>query len=102
MLNEGRFYRNIASGKAVFSTGQRASLLVIVASFVVLNVVAFASTLAVPLSEDPTSARAWNLGPSMILLVWLIFWIFLTVKALFPPLPPVRKPRRGYRSSGRS
>jgi hypothetical protein len=25
-LNEGRFYRNIASGKAVFSVGQKISL----------------------------------------------------------------------------
>jgi hypothetical protein len=28
-LNEGRFYRNIASGKAVFSWGQKVALLVI-------------------------------------------------------------------------
>jgi hypothetical protein len=29
-LNEGRFYRNIASGKAVFSRGQKVCLVVIV------------------------------------------------------------------------
>jgi hypothetical protein len=32
-LNEGRFYRNIATGKAVFTPGQRISLLLIVAFF---------------------------------------------------------------------
>jgi hypothetical protein len=31
ILNEGRFYRNIASGKAVFTRGQKVSLLLIVA-----------------------------------------------------------------------
>jgi hypothetical protein len=102
MLNEGRFYRNIASGKAVFSTGQRVSLLMIVTFFVVVNVVDFASTFAVPISADRASFPAWNLGPSLISLVWLLFWIFLTVKALFPPQQPARKRRRGYRSSSRA
>jgi uncharacterized membrane protein (DUF485 family) len=100
-LNEGRFYRNIASGKAIFTTGQRISLLLIVAFFTVVNVVDFASSLGVPLSEDRSSVRAWNLGPSLISLAWLLFWLFLTVKALFPPPPPAPKRRRGYRSSSR-
>ncbi|MBZ5493914.1 MAG: hypothetical protein LAO76_23585 [Acidobacteriia bacterium] len=36
-LNEGRFYRNIASGKAVFSVGQKVSLLMIVVFFVIFE-----------------------------------------------------------------
>ena len=44
-LNEGRFYRNIASGKAVFSRGQKASLLLILAFFIVVNAVDFAGEL---------------------------------------------------------
>jgi hypothetical protein len=101
-LNEGRFYRNIASGKAIFTTGQKVSLILIVAFFIVVQVVDFASTVARPFSEDRASDRAWSLEPSLISLVWLIFWVFLAVKALFPPQPPVRKRRRGYRSSSRS
>ena len=102
VLNEGRFYRNIASGKAVFSTGQKVSLLMIVLFFVVVNAVDFASAFGVFVNGDKSAVRTWNLGPSLISLVWLIFWIFLTVKALFPPQTPVRKRRRGYRSSSRS
>ncbi len=101
MLNEGRFYRNIASGKAVFSTGQKVSLMLIVAFFIVMSVVSFASTVARPLTEDRASDRAWSVEPSLISLVWLIFWVFLAVKALFPPEPPARKRRRGYRISNR-
>jgi hypothetical protein len=33
--------------------------------------------------------------------IWLLFWIFLTVKALLPPPAPARKVRRGYRQAGK-
>ena len=39
-LNEGRFYRNIASGKAVFSRGQKISLVALVAFQAVVTAVA--------------------------------------------------------------
>jgi hypothetical protein len=45
-LNEGRFYRNIASGKAVFSRGQKISLLLIVVFFIVVNAVDFAGRIS--------------------------------------------------------
>jgi len=98
-LNEGRFYRNIASGKAIFSVGQKVSLLLIVAFFIVVYAVDFAGTVAVLFSEDSASDRAWSLEPSLISLVWLIFWVFLAVKGLVPQ-PAVRKRRRGYRRTG--
>jgi hypothetical protein len=41
-LNEGRFYRNIASGKAMFSLGQKISLLAMVLFFVLLNAITLA------------------------------------------------------------
>src|SRR3981081_1880609 len=35
-LNEGRFYRNLASGKAVFSRGQKISLLIVPMYFLII------------------------------------------------------------------
>jgi hypothetical protein len=96
-LNEGRFYRNMASGKAIFTTGQRVSLLVIVAFFTVVNIVDFAGQFSRIFSEGDFR----NIGPSLISFVWLLFWLFLTVKALFPPDPPAPRRRRGYRTSRR-
>ena len=100
-LNEGRFYRNIASGKAVFTTGQKVSLMLIAAYFIAVNAVDFANAFAVFVNRDREVVRTWILWPSIGSFIWLLFWIFLTVKALFPPAPPVRKPRRGYRTSSR-
>ena len=100
-LNLGRFYRNVASGKAVFSVGQKVSLLLVLAFFIVVHAVDFASTAAVLFSEDRASDRAWSLEPSLISLVWLIFWVFLAVKGLLPQ-PAVRKRRRGYRRTGKA
>ena len=98
-LNEGRFYRNIASGKAVFSKGQKASLVLILAFFIVVNAVDFAGRISQVISQR-AHLRGWNVWPSMGSFIWLFFWIFLTVKALLPQ-PEVRKVRRGYRQSGK-
>lgn len=99
-LNEGRFYRNIASGKAVFSRGQKLSLLLILAFFIVVNAVGFAGQISLVISRRAHS-RGWDVWPSMGSFIWLLFWIFLTVKA-FLPQPEVRKVRRGYRRSGKA
>ena len=101
-LNEGRFYRNIASGKAVFSRGQKASLLLIVAFFIVVALVDFSSNVAMLLSDARHSVAPWNIGPTLITLVWLLFWIFLAIKALLPQPAPARKRRRGYRQSSKA
>jgi hypothetical protein len=100
-LNEGRFYRNIASGKAVFNRGQKASLLLIVTFFIVVNAVDFAGRISMVIDQHRTHANRLVLWPSIGSLIWLLFWIFLTVKSFLPPPAPVRKRRRGYRSSGR-
>jgi hypothetical protein len=101
ILNEGRFYRNIASGKAIFTRGQRVSLLLTVAFFIVVNAVDFAGQISFVISRH-ARIRQWGVWPSMSSLIWLLFWIFLAVKALLPQPAPVRKRRRGYRQSGKS
>jgi hypothetical protein len=100
-LNEGRFYRNIASGKAVFSRGQKISLLLIVSFFIVVNAVDFAGSISLVIARS-SHLRGWDLWPSMGSFIWLLFWIFLTVKALLPQPAPVRKRRRGYRQSNKA
>jgi hypothetical protein len=100
VLNEGRFYRNIASGKAVFSLGQKIGLICILAFFVLINGADFAPTVdrflhaKYHLQPDP-----WIIWPSLQILLWTLFWAFLTIKALFPPQQPKRRRRGGYRST---
>jgi hypothetical protein len=50
-LNEGWFYRNLASGKAVFSRGQKASLLVVVAFFFMVNALDFAGRISLVIAR---------------------------------------------------
>lgn len=99
-LNLGRFYRNVASGKAVFSVGQKVSLLLVLAFFIVVHAVDFAGQISFVISRR-AHIREWSVWPSMSSFIWLLFWIFLTVKALLPQ-PEVRKVRRGYRRSGKA
>lgn len=98
VLNEGRFYRNIASGKAVFSVGQRISLLGIVGYFIFINALDFAGRFGQLLANNPRRPAGQFLATSLLSLMWLLFWIFLAMKALFPNSEP-RKRRRGYRHS---
>jgi hypothetical protein len=99
-LNQGRFYRNIASGKTVFSRGQKVSLLLILAFFIGVNAVDFAGRVSLVITRR-SHVRGWDVWPSMGSLIWLLFWIFLTVKALLPQ-PAIRRVRRGYGRSGKA
>jgi hypothetical protein len=101
VLNEGRFYRNIASGKAIFSHGQKISLLLIVAFFIVVNAVDFAGRISQIIDQNHSYANRLVLWPSIGSLVWLLFWVFLAVKSILPQPEPARKRRRGYRRSSR-
>jgi hypothetical protein len=92
-LNEGRFYRNIASGKAVFSRGQKVSLAIMVAVFTILNALQIAAIIS-------GEGEGFLVGPAGISMAWLGFWIFLAMNAFFPPKLE-RKYRRGYRTSRR-
>lgn len=95
MLNEGRFYRNLASGKAVFTLGQKISLLVIVGWFILISTLDFAGNFGEFLAENHTRFPGWTLWPLTLSLMWLLFWIFLAIKVLFPDQQPRRR-RRGY------
>jgi hypothetical protein len=102
VLNEGRFYRNIASGKAVFTVGQRISLLGIAGYFLFVSTVDFAGRFGEFLAKDHSQFRGWVLWPSFYSLIWLIFWIFLAIKGLFPAPARPRKHRGGYQQSHRA
>lgn len=100
VLNEGRFYRNIASGKAVYTLGQRISLLIVLGYVMAVTSVMLASVIGEFLAEGDYRRGSFALLSSLYLLGTLLFWIFLAVKGLLPAAP-VRKRRRGYRQSGR-
>ena len=99
MLNQGRFYRNLASGKAVFTSGQRLSLLAMVCFFILVNAIEFADWLGRFVAGSRTSFAAWAVEPAILSLIWLLFWLFLAIKAFFPDPEPPRRRRRGYRRS---
>ena len=100
-LNEGRFYRNIASGKAVFSLGQKASLLIIVLFVTIVTSWGLAEAIASIMAQRDLAGKVIGLWGCIYLLAILLFWIFLGVKGLVPA-SPVRKRRRGYRQSSKA
>ena len=100
-LNEGRFYRNIASGKAVFSVGQKVSLLVIVLFVTIMTSFGLAQTIALVIAQRDLDGIAMGLWGCIYLLAILFFWIFLGVRGLLPAAP-ARKRRRGYGRSSKA
>jgi hypothetical protein len=97
-LNEGRFYRNIASGKAVFSRGQKVCLLVIVLFVTIMASFGLAQTIASVIAQRDLTGIAIGLWGCIYLLAILLFWIFLGVEGLLPATPSCKR-RRGYRRS---
>lgn len=97
-LNTGRFYRNIASGKAVFSLGQKTSLLIIVLFVTIVTSWGLAETIASIIVQREVAGKLIGLWACLYILAILFFWIFLGVKGLVPA-SPVGKRRRGYRQS---
>jgi hypothetical protein len=102
-LNEGRFYRNIASGKAVFSRGQKISLLIVPMYFLIILSAGIAGAISQVLYKHKDNARfpLEDVWICLYLLAWMLFWTFLAVQALFPVSPPGKR-RTGYRRSGKS
>lgn len=100
-LNEGRFYRNIASGKAVFSLGQKISLSIIVAAVLVFTSLTLAESIGYFLAQRKIENKLFGIWMSLYPLAILYFWIFLAVKGLLPA-PRARKRRGGYRRSGKA
>jgi hypothetical protein len=68
--------------------------------FVLLNGITFAEAFGGLVHGDMRAFPAWSLERILIAFIWLGFWIFLAVKALFPDKPE-RKRRRGYRTLSR-
>ena len=99
-LNEGRFYRNIASGRAIFSMGQKICLAIIVLFVTIMMSFGLAEAIAETMAERDLPGKVTGLWGGLYLLAILFFWIFLAVKGLLPA-GPARKRRRGYRRSGR-
>jgi hypothetical protein len=101
-LNEGRFYRNIASGNAVFSRGQKISLVIMPTYYLIIISIYLTGTISEVRLENK------DLGKSLsdeffilFLLLWgFLFSTFLAVKGLFPA-ERKRKVRGGYRSKQR-
>src|SRR5712671_910414 len=100
-LNEGRFYRNIASGKAVFSRGKKISLLIVPAYYLIIASLQLAGTIRQVLSENKDQGQSvrFDFWIFLLLLGPLFFWTFLALKGLFPPSQR-RKRRKGYSAIG--
>jgi|SRR5579859_1342303 len=96
VLNEGRFYRNLTSGKAVFSVGQKTCLLLLCLYFASIAALALAGVIADIVQED-NKRDLTELWGWFYLMGWLAFGFFVNVKGLFPAPPPGR--RRRYRRS---
>src|SRR3979409_756795 len=56
-LNEGRFYRNIASGKAVFSRGQRITRLLVQMYFLIILSASIAGAISQVLYKHKHNAQ---------------------------------------------
>ena len=67
-LNEGRFYRNIASGKAVFSLGQKVCLLVIVLFVTIMTSFGLAESIASITAQRDLQGKFMGLWGGLYLL----------------------------------
>jgi hypothetical protein len=100
-LNEGRFYRNIASGKAVFSRGQKVSLVLIVAIVLVFTSIGLAEAVGYILAQRRIENKLFGIWIGLYPLAILYFWVFLAVKGLLPARQTTKR-RKGYRRSGKA
>ena len=100
VLNEGRFYRNIASGKAIFTVGQKISLVVIFLYFFGATAIFMALTVGDFLATEKRRGTEAMFSVAISLLGPFFLWTFLTIKGLAGST--LRKPnRRGNRPSSR-
>ena len=96
VLNEGRYYRNLVSGKAVFSLGQKLCVLILVGIYAVLMVPIFLSFIFPNPHYERNDASVFFYFSSTF--VALLFWIAIAFNSFFPG-PKPRRIRRGYRRS---
>jgi hypothetical protein len=101
ILNEGRFYRNIASGKAIFTIGQKVSLLMILGYWVLFSALCFAGAV-LELNQRHHRFVVAHFSSCFYMLANLFFWAYVALKGFLFRMPAERKRRRGYRSSSRT
>src|SRR5882762_6794720 len=85
-LDEGRFYRNIASGRSIFTLGQRLSLLIIVVFVLLFTSFGLAQMVGSIISERGSRFMVTELWGCVYLLAILLFWIILAIKGLLPSI----------------
>jgi len=99
VLNEARFYRNIASGQAIYRPILKLGVVALLLYLFVFDSAALAGTIAHVLREDFPE----NLLPDLISCMWLsgslLFWVVVASKGVFPSPRPRKHCRRGYRQS---
>ena len=98
VLNEARFYRNIASGQAIYSPILKFWVVALLLYVFVFVSAGLAGALADLLREKYPE----NLLPDLISCIWLsgslLYWAIVASRGLFPS-PKPRRIRRGYRRS---
>jgi len=98
VLNEARFYRNIASGQAIYRPILKVTVFVLLLYVFVFDSAALAGAIAGLLHEKYPE----NFLPDLMSFIWLsgslVFWAVVASKGLFPS-PKPRRIRRGYRRS---
>jgi hypothetical protein len=101
VLNEGRFYRNIFSGKVPLNPTQRFGILLIGAMFFFPGCFGLVDPIRSLLMPNGGSTHAADITLGLFWLGVSLCGIGFAVKAIIPNPQPVRKRRRGYRQSGR-
>jgi len=98
VLNEARFYRNIASGLALYRPMLKLSVVALLLYLFVFTSAGLAGVIAYLLGEKYPE----NFLPDLMSFFWLsgslLFWAVVASRGLFAS-PKPRRIRRGYRQS---
>lgn len=98
VLNEGRFYRNIFSGKTQLNSIQRIGLLLIAAIFFFLGCFGLADPVRSLMMTNSGYIHGADIIFGVFWLGVLLSGVGLAVKAILPNQKPILKRRRGYRA----
>ena len=98
VLNEARFYRNIASGEAIYRPILKVSVVALLLYIFIFDSASLAGVIAYLLHEKYPE----NFLPDLMSCFWLsgslLFWAIVASRGLFAS-PKPRRIRRGYRRS---
>jgi hypothetical protein len=102
VLNDGRFYRNIFSGKAQLTLAQRFGILLLAGAFFFLGCLNLADPVRSLLRPASGYAHVADIVFGLFWLGVILCGIGLALRAIFSNAEPIRKRRRrGYRTSSR-